>query len=68
MTMKTGKLRSLLEEMNSDASDRFQTHAGLLACVYPGHRQSIREALEGFDFAGATAQLDAAISIRGVPS
>jgi hypothetical protein len=66
--MKTGKLCSLLEEMNSGASDWFQTHAGLLACVCPGHRQSIREALEGFDFAGATAQLDAAISIRGVPS
>jgi hypothetical protein len=48
--MKTGMLRRLLEEMNSDASDWFQTHAGLLACVYPGHRQSIREVLGGFYF------------------
>ena len=66
--MKTGKLRNLHEEMSSVASDWFQTHAGLLACVYPGRRQSIREALEGFDFDVALAPLDAAISIRGVPS
>ena len=62
----TGKLRSLLEDMDSDASDWIQTHAELLAAAYPSHLPSIREALEGFDFDVAIAQLDEAISNRGV--
>ena len=64
ITMKAGKLRNLLEEMNSDASDWIQTHAGLLGAAYPGNLPAIREALEDFDFDVATAQLDAATSNR----
>ena len=62
----TGKLRTLLEDMDSDASDWIQTHAELLAAAYPSHLPGIREALEGFDFDVAIAQLDEAISNRGV--
>ena len=62
----TQRLRELLSDMDSDASDWIKTHAGLLAAAYPSHLPSIREALEGFDFDVAIAQLDEAISNRGV--
>ena len=62
----TQRLRELLSDMDSDASDWIQTHAELLAAAYPSHLPGIREALEGFDFDVAIAQLDEAISSRGV--
>ena len=63
--MKTGMLRRLLEEMISDASDWFQTHAGLLAAAYPGHLKGIREAVDNFNFDVAAQHLDAALSSPG---
>jgi signal transduction histidine kinase/CheY-like chemotaxis protein/HPt (histidine-containing phosphotransfer) domain-containing protein len=64
LTEVTLRLRSLLEEMDSDAGDWINSNAGLLAAAYPGHFQAIREALENFDFDVATQQLHAAISNR----
>jgi HPt (histidine-containing phosphotransfer) domain-containing protein len=65
LTEVTGKLRSLLEDMDSDASEWIKTHAGLLRAAYPGHLKAIEEALEGFDFDVAIEQLDAAVADRG---
>lgn len=67
LTEVTRKLRSLLEDMDSDAGDWIQTHAGLLGAAYPGHLPAIREALEGFDFDIALERLDAATAMKARP-
>jgi two-component system, sensor histidine kinase and response regulator len=68
LTEVTRKLRSLLEDMDSDAGDWIQTHAGLLGAAYPGHFLALREALEGFDFDVAIEQLNAATAARKMSS
>ena len=60
----TQKLRSLLEDMDSDAGEWMQTHAALLGAAYPNHTKAVQEALEGFDFDVALEQLDAAVAAR----
>jgi HPt (histidine-containing phosphotransfer) domain-containing protein len=65
LTEVTRKLRSLLEDMDSDAGEWIKTHAGLLRAAYPDHLKAIEEALEGFDFDVAVEQLDAAVAARG---
>jgi CheY-like chemotaxis protein/HPt (histidine-containing phosphotransfer) domain-containing protein len=60
----TQRLRSLLQDMDSDAADWATAHAALLAAAYPAHFQAIERALEGFDFDVASAQLDAAVAVR----
>jgi hypothetical protein len=63
----TQRLRKLLEDMDSDASDWIKNHAALLATAFPHHLQALSDALESFDFDIATEQLDAAISSRALP-
>jgi signal transduction histidine kinase/DNA-binding response OmpR family regulator/HPt (histidine-containing phosphotransfer) domain-containing protein len=58
------RLRSLLEDMDSDAGEWMQAHAALLAAAYPAHVKAVQEALEGFDFDVALEQLDAALAAR----
>jgi two-component system sensor histidine kinase/response regulator len=60
----TQRLRSLLEDMDSDASDWIQTHAGLLTAAYPNHIKAVEEAVGDFDFDVAVEKLDAAVAAR----
>jgi HPt (histidine-containing phosphotransfer) domain-containing protein len=64
LTEVTDRLRSLLEEMDSDASEWIQAHQVLLSAAYPKHTKAVQEALEGFDFDVALEQLDAAVAAR----
>jgi HPt (histidine-containing phosphotransfer) domain-containing protein len=61
----TQRLRKLLEDMDSDASDWINAHAKLLGAAYPGHLPALLEALEGFDFDVAIQHLDAGIAEAG---
>jgi CheY-like chemotaxis protein len=64
LTEVTQRLRHLLEDMDSEASEWITTHAVLLAAAYPDRVQAIQEALDGFDFDVAVQQLDAAVAAR----
>ncbi len=64
MTEVTAKLRSLLDDMDSDASDWIQSNNALLTAAYPNHFKAIEQALEIFDFDEAMAHLDLATSAR----
>jgi HPt (histidine-containing phosphotransfer) domain-containing protein len=64
LTEVTQRLRHLLEDMDSEASEWIKTHAALLAAAYPDRVQAIQEALDGFDFDVAVQQLDAAVAAR----
>jgi len=64
----TGKLRTLLDDMDSDASDWVKTHATLLNAAYPNHLKAIEQALEGFDFDEALVHLDLASAARRTPA
>ena len=62
LTRVTQRLRSLLQDMDSEAGDWITAHAALLAAAYPGHIKAIKDALERFDFDVAIAQLEAAMA------
>jgi signal transduction histidine kinase/CheY-like chemotaxis protein len=64
LTRVTQRLRNLLQDMDSDASDWITAHATLLAAAYPDHIKVIQDAMEGFDFDLAIDQLDAAVAAR----
>ena len=64
LTEVTQRLRHLLEDMDSEASEWIKTHGELLASAYPDRVQAIQEALDGFDFDVAVQQLDAAVAAR----
>ena len=64
LTEVTQRLRHLLEDMDSEASEWIKTHGELLATAYPDRVQAIQEALDGFDFDVAVQQLDAAVAAR----
>ena len=64
LTRVTQRLRNLLQDMDSDASDRITAHAALLAAAYPDHIKAIEDAMESFDFDLAIDQLDAAMAAR----
>jgi signal transduction histidine kinase/DNA-binding response OmpR family regulator/HPt (histidine-containing phosphotransfer) domain-containing protein len=64
ITLVTERLRSLLQDMDSDASEWIETHSVLLATAYPHHVKGLQEAVEGFDFDVAIEQLDAAVAAR----
>jgi len=64
----TQRLRKLLEDMDSEASEWIQTHAGLLSAAYPEHFTAIRQAVENFEFDDATTQLSQAVATSSLAS
>jgi CheY-like chemotaxis protein len=64
LNMVTQRLRSLLQDMDADASGWVTAHASLLAAAFPDHITAIKDAMEGFDFDIAIEQLDAARAAR----
>jgi signal transduction histidine kinase/HPt (histidine-containing phosphotransfer) domain-containing protein len=58
------RLRQLLAEMDSEASDWLQKHHGLLQAAYPQHFSAIVAAVNRFEFDLAIERLDAAVPIR----
>ncbi|MBO9716072.1 MAG: response regulator [Pseudoxanthomonas sp.] len=54
------KLRALLADSDSKASDLWEEHAALFKAAYPGHWQRIQAGIENFDFDGALLALDGA--------
>ena len=62
LNMVTQRLRSLLQDMDADASGWVTAHAALLAAAYPDHIKAMKDALECFDFDVAVGQLEAAMA------
>ncbi len=64
----TGRLRALLQDMDSETGEWIQTHHALLAQALPGHFQALEAAVDAFDFDVATDLLDAAMATMAAPS
>jgi two-component system sensor histidine kinase/response regulator len=62
----TQRLRELLSDMDSDASDWLEQHRGVLFSAFPAHLPAIESALQAFEFDTAAEQLDAGVAARAV--
>jgi two-component system sensor histidine kinase/response regulator len=60
------RLRELCAEMDSGAEDLLSEHDALLRSAFPGRMQALVEAIRGFDFDLAVAQLDGALQARRI--
>jgi hypothetical protein len=58
----TQRLRELLTDMDSEASDWLERHRAILSSAYPAHLPSVDSALQAFEFDTAAEQLDAGLA------
>ena len=58
------RLRALCSDMDSEAEELIEREGALLGSAYPAHFEVISQAVRGFEFDTALAQLDAAVSAR----
>jgi hypothetical protein len=60
----TQRLRGLLADMDSDATDWLERHRGVLSSAFPAHLSAIESALQAFEFDAAAEQLAAGMAAR----
>jgi two-component system sensor histidine kinase/response regulator len=60
------RLRELLSDMDSDASDWLERHRAVLSSAFPAHLLAIESALQAFEFDTAAEQLDAGLAARAL--
>ena len=66
LTQVKARLRTLCEEMDSDAEEVIEREAALLQAGHPAHFLAIAAAVRGFEFEQAVLQIDAAVAARSV--